>query len=274
VPISDRVVDEDGATRFRLPSVRAANPRFGPDYLLYVSSKGGADGLWKLKEGLETELWRGGDGAVTGAPAISPDGARIGFVVRGEKKAFLQVISADGTDPHRLAEGLDIVDTPSWSPDGKWLAVSAKEGKMNPLFKVPAAGGQPVRLVEGIAFDPVWSPDGRFILYSEAEGPLHRLRGVTPDGSPFPVPEVRVRYMGNRYRFLPDGKSVVVMRVDAGRSPNFWLLDLATGRLRRLTNLASGYQMTGFDVSPDGKQILFDRHRENSDIVLIDLPPR
>jgi hypothetical protein len=29
-----------------------------------------------------------------------------------------------------------------------------------------------------------------------------------------------------------------------------------------------------FDVSPDGKQILFDRYRENSDVVLIDLPPR
>ena len=28
------------------------------------------------------------------------------------------------------------------------------------------------------------------------------------------------------------------------------------------------------DVSPDGKTILFDRYRENSDVVLIDLPPR
>jgi hypothetical protein len=29
-----------------------------------------------------------------------------------------------------------------------------------------------------------------------------------------------------------------------------------------------------FDITPDGKQIVFDRVRENSDIVLIDLPPR
>jgi len=29
--------------------------------------------------------------------------------------------------------------------------------------------------------------------------------------------------------------------------------------------------MRTFDVSPDGKQIVFDRLRDNSDIVLIDL---
>ena len=33
--------------------------------------------------------------------------------------------------------------------------------------------------------------------------------------------------------------------------------------------------MRAFDIAPDGKRIVFDRLRENSDIVLIDLePPR
>jgi Mrp family chromosome partitioning ATPase len=29
----------------------------------------------------------------------------------------------------------------------------------------------------------------------------------------------------------------------------------------------------GPDISPDGKQIVFDRVQENADVVLIDLPP-
>ena len=58
------------------------------------------------------------------------------------------------------------------------------------------------------------------------------------------------------------------------RRQDVWRLVLATGRLRQLTDLSPQFEMKGFDVSTDGKQILFDRYRENSDIVLIDLPPR
>jgi Tol biopolymer transport system component len=58
-----------------------------------------------------------------------------------------------------------------------------------------------------------------------------------------------------------------------GRYPhqNFWIVDLETGQRRQLTNLKSGDSIGSFDVSPDGRQILFDRVRQNSDIVLIDL---
>jgi Tol biopolymer transport system component len=82
-----------------------------------------------------------------------------------------------------------------------------------------------------------------------------------------------VRFAGNRYRFLPDGKGLV-LTLGQARQQNFWLLDLQTQRLRQLTDLRRGFDTKSFDISPDGKQILFDRFRENSDIVLIDLPPR
>jgi len=44
-----------------------------------------------------------------------------------------------------------------------------------------------------------------------------------------------------------------------------------TGQRRQFTNLKPGYSIESFDVSPDGRQVLFDRVRQNSDIVLIDL---
>jgi hypothetical protein len=34
----------------------------------------------------------------------------------------------------------------------------------------------------------------------------------------------------------------------------------------------TGFPNEGFDVSTDGRQILFDRIRDSSDVVLIDLP--
>ena len=56
-------------------------------------------------------------------------------------------------------------------------------------------------------------------------------------------------------------------------SQDFWLLDLATKRLQQLTRLAGGGAMTSFDITPDGTQIVFERTRNNSDIVLIELEP-
>ena len=44
-----------------------------------------------------------------------------------------------------------------------------------------------------------------------------------------------------------------------GPSQNFWLLDLRTWKSRLLTRLPANGAMRTFDVSPDGKQIVFDR---------------
>ena len=97
-------------------------------------------------------------------------------------------MASDGTGVRRVAESLEVRGAPSWSPDGKWIAVAGSEAEAHPLFKVPVDGGSPVRLVDGVSSvisNPVWSPDGRFILYSEGQGSATvRLQGVTPDKRP------------------------------------------------------------------------------------------
>ena len=55
-------------------------------------------------------------------------------------------------------------------------------------------------------------------------------------------------------------------------SQDFWLLDLASMKSRPLTRLQNRAAMRTFDVTSDGKQIVFDRLRENSQVVMIDLP--
>jgi len=94
---------------------------------------------------------------------------------------------------------------------------------------------------------------------------------VSPDGKPIQFPrELWVLPMDERYRFTPDGKGLVIMRGD-WRMHQFFLLDLDTFSERPLSNLKAGALMRSFDISPDGKHILFDRLGEESDIVLIDL---
>ena len=55
-------------------------------------------------------------------------------------------------------------------------------------------------------------------------------------------------------------------------SLDFWLIDFTTRKPRQLTRLGNQGALGTFDVTPDGKAIVFDRSRENSDIVLIDQP--
>jgi Tol biopolymer transport system component len=55
---------------------------------------------------------------------------------------------------------------------------------------------------------------------------------------------------------------------------DFWLVDLQTGRERQLTSLGGDFAIGDFDVSPDGRQIIFDRTREESDIVFLQFPDR
>jgi len=41
-----------------------------------------------------------------------------------------------------------------------------------------------------------------------------------------------------------------------------------------MSDFRPGFETLGFDISADGKDILFDRHRDNADVVLIDLPAK
>jgi Tol biopolymer transport system component len=71
---------------------------------------------------------------------------------------------------------------------------------------------------------------------------------------------------------MPSGGQLVYMQGQSGWQ-DFWLLDLATGRTRPLTRLGGRAIMRHFDITPDGKAIVFDRLLENSDVVLIERSP-
>ena len=275
IPISDRVQSEAAATRVTAPNARAFAPGFAPGYLAFLSSKGGADGLWKLENGAPMELWRGDEGGVVAAPAISPDGRHICFSYRKQGRSGLYVMNANGTNVRTLvADVFDVRGGASWSPDGKWVAVAANRGDGTRLFKIPVDGGPPVRLLDTLSYNPAWSPDGRSILYSEQQSAgQFEVKAITPDQKPVPIVELRVVGFNTsvQYRFLPDGKAVIVLEGVLGASQNFFRVELPGGERRQLTDLAPGPVIRNFDVSRDGTQIVFDRLRNNSDIVSMNL---
>jgi len=272
VPILDRVAEERDVKPFTVPNVRALAPRFGGSSLFYLSSLGAGDGLWRIRDGETTEIWKGADGALLETPAVSPDGGRVAIVLRRSGKRQLHVLSADGAELQPIAEGIDVQGTSYWSPDARWIVTGGSDANGPGLFKIPLDGGPPVRLVAGQALNPVWSPDGSLIVYAGTNvRTFAPLLAIRPDGTSVKLPEISVRRLGERVRFSRDGKSLIYMQ-GLLASQDFWLLDLAAMKSRPLTRLQNRAAMRTFDVTGDGKQIVFDRLRENSQVVMIDLP--
>ena len=278
VPLLDRAADDRDAQRYPLPvpTGRALAPRFGGTSLFYLSARGTGDGLWKVQDGQASEVRREVDEALSEPPAVSPDGHRVVVVVRHEGKRHLSIMSADGTNAQPFAptievEGASGQGTADWSPDGAWIVTGGRDAQGPGLFKIPVEGsGGPLRLVAGQAVNPVWSPNGNLIVYGgrSVVGQVAIL-GVRPDdGASVALPTVLVRPGG--YRFLPNGSGLVYLQRIQGL--DFWLLDFATKRSRQLTRFSNQGALRTFDITSDGKYIVFDRSRQNSNIVLIDLP--
>jgi Tol biopolymer transport system component len=274
VPILDHTATEADVRPYTVPSARALAPRFAGTALYYLSSFGGGDGLWRAENGQATEVWRSSQGALLEPAAISSDRQWVAVVIRRNGKQTLWVLNSDGSEPRSPTDMIDVRGAASWSPDGRWIAAGGIDADGPGLFKIPVAGGAPVRLRPDVGFNPVWSPDGELIVYTGTQiGGDSPLRAVTAEGDPVELPPIQTRIGGERVRFLPGGEGLLYMEGGFG-AQDFWLLDLATKQSRRLTQLTNPQTMRTFDVTPDGKQIVFDRLPQNSDIVLIDLPPR
>jgi hypothetical protein len=251
--------------------VRALAPQLAGRSLFYLSSQGTGDGLWRFEDGKAVELLKGSDEALFVPPAVSADGRQLAVILRRDGKRRLHVLSADGGDLQSLAEPIDIDGSVCWSPDGKWIIAGGLDDRGPGLFKIPLDHGAPVRLIASTARDPAWSSSGDLIVYTGAnvsvDAPLLAIRA---DGTNVELPAIRLRVEGRRHRFVPNGLALVYAQ---GPFPaqDFWLLDLATRKSRQLSRFNNSAATRSFDVTADGKQIVFDRVRENSDIVLIDL---
>jgi Tol biopolymer transport system component len=260
-----------------LPRItRATVPRVRGNAVYYLSSAGANERLSRFDAGNDAgnavEVWGEGQSKLDGPPAISPDGRRIAIVTRQGTKRQLHLIAADGSESTVAAPTINVEGSADWSPDGKWIVTGGNDGNGPGLFKIPLAGGEPVRLTNSVGRNPVWSPDGSLIAFAGLNVfTLAPLLAVRPDGTFVKMPEIRTQRDGERMRFTPDGQSLIFMRAaEATPWQDFWLLDLKTMNTRRLTRLTDRATMRTFDVTPDGKQIVFDRLRENSAVILID----
>jgi Tol biopolymer transport system component len=267
--LADTPVDASAAMPISLMTGRGFSPRLGPGYLLYVSSRGTSDGIWKLAEGTATELWSAPEARIIGSPDIEPDGHRVAFSIQQRGTKRLYVMNADGTDARVVTAALDLLGGPAWAPHGQSITSAAKVEGIPHLFRIPLDGSLAL-LVREYAVDPVWAPDGAFVVYSGPDiGATFPVKAATADGAPYPLGNLTLTRGARRLRFFERRRALVVMRGDI-QHKNLWLIDLETGAERQLTSFSPDFDVRDFDVSPDGREIVLERVQEHSDVVLLE----
>jgi len=181
-----------------------------------------------------------------GSPVISPCGKHILFTVRQvdwENNRYDTEIwlSWNGEEPFQLTrtkEGSS--GSPSWSPDGKWIAFTANRDEKQQIHLINPKGGEAFKLTDhkqGVnSYE--WSPDSTHIAFSSSEPESEKSKSLEEQYGRFEV---------------EDGEY---------RMTHLWMVEVKPGETPESIRLTSGEDFTvgSFDWSPDGKKIVFD-HR-------------
>jgi len=197
---------------------------------------------------------------------VSPDGKSLIYSLgiqdlpRAKHVSHIWMMDIDGSNPRQMTQGERSENSPSFSPDGKWiLFISDRDGSSN-LYVMPVAGGEARHLtnISTGAADPLWSPDGKWIAFSTDVYPecggddnCNKRIGETWDKGPLKA------HMADRllYRHWTTWKD--------GTRTHIFLANAATGETRDLTPGdydSPTFQLGGplqYDFSPDGSEFVF-----------------
>ena len=218
-----------------------------------------------------------------GGSSWSPDGKSVVVVSNISGRNNLWVVPSAGGWPRQLTISEQRQTSPSWSPDGQWIAFqSDKDGNEQwDVFVVAPKNGDVVNLTntpEISEESPTWQPHGRLLAItvrpkdaSTAEIATldvltRRVRKVTKD-----TPKDR---FNSRPIWSPDGKRIAFTQAQAtGKDSNVFVVEIETGKSTNLTPHTGEHLYSVSAWSPDGKRLLISSNAGNDyqNVALLDV---
>ena len=174
-------------------------------------------------------------------PAVSAD--RIAFIYAND----LWTCDLEGRNVRRLTSDVGVESSPTFSPDGKWIAFSAQYEGNTDVYVVGSEGGVPKRLTWHPGNDVAvgFTPDSRSVLFTSPRNVYTarytQLFTVPVDGGAeelLPIPH------SDRAVYSPDGKRIAYnplsprflqwKRYRGGTVSQVWLYDTSTHAIEKV----------------------------------------
>jgi DNA-binding winged helix-turn-helix (wHTH) protein/Tol biopolymer transport system component len=167
-----------------------------------------------------------------------------------------QLISIPGTSPPRAVGPQGGCTAAGWSPDGAWMYFVATVGGQSHIWRQRYPNGSPEQITSGPTEEEglVVEQDGRSVITSIGEHEssiwIHDAAGERSLSS-----EGEIVASASPPSFGADDKTLYyLLRHQGDAYPELWRLTLDTGKGEAVFQ---GTSMVAYDVSPDGKQVVY-----------------
>ncbi len=189
---------------------------------------------------------------------LSPTGKRALIEARGD----IFTLPAEEGVVRNLTNSSGVAErSPSWSPDGKWVAYFSDRTGEYELTVRPADGTGSERTVTklgaGFRYHPFWSPDSKKVAFVDQAMKVHMVDVAT--GADKVVDKANYYTNGAlanwRPSWSPDSRWLAYQRDLPSRREAIFLFDTRSGETKQATSGFYGASDPAFD--PDGKYLYF-----------------
>jgi len=196
------------------------------------------------------------------APSLSPDGNFVAFLWSGPASAGMADLWVKAVDGDALRQ---LTDTPllnetwaAWSPDGKQIAFSRRDGARSAgIFVVSPLGGTARKVSDAFGTASDWTPDSRSLLVGDGTPAgtaifLQDLETGVRRQLTWPPPGFNDRFPA----VSPDGRTLAFVRLSAvALQAALFLAPMAGGDAARRTDWSSAIGSVTW--TPDGRDVLY-----------------